>query len=90
MHANGVEGNWNENAGGASKTERPATMWTILTIVPRIFDQSRMLEGPIIRAQFQRLVRRSYFTKDQLFINESVFPVYSITLDFSILSLDIE
>ena len=55
---NSVEGNWNENVGGASKTERPETMYTTRTVIPRIFDRSRILEVPKIRAPFQRLVRR--------------------------------
>ena len=57
---NRVEGNWNENVGGASKTERPETMRTTLTVIPRIFDRSRILEVPEIRAPFQRLVRRIF------------------------------
>ena len=53
---NRVEGNWNENVGGASKTERTKTMWTTIFLIPRIFDRSRILEVPEIRAPFQRLV----------------------------------
>jgi hypothetical protein len=53
---NRVEGDWNVNVGGASKTERPETMWTTLIVIPRIFDRSRILEVPEIRAPFQRLV----------------------------------
>ena len=53
---NRVEGDWNGNVGGASKTERPETMWTTITVSPRIFDRSRILEVPEIRAPFQRLV----------------------------------
>ncbi len=60
---NRVEGNWNENVGGASKTERPKTMWTTRIIIPRIFDRSRILEGPEIRAPFQRLVSPILFNQ---------------------------
>ena len=60
---NRVEGDWNVNAGGASKTERPETMWTTRFVIPRIFDRSRILEVPEIRAPFQRLVSRIYFLR---------------------------
>jgi hypothetical protein len=45
------------NVGGASKTERQEIMWNTLTVIPRIFDRSRIMEVPEIRAPFQRLVR---------------------------------
>ena len=34
---NSVEGNWNENAGGASKTERPESEWKHPKYIPANF-----------------------------------------------------
>ena len=36
-----VDGNWNENIGGASRTERPINLICKNNTIPRILDRSR-------------------------------------------------
>jgi len=55
-----VVGKWNENGGGASRTERPDDVVTMVGMAPRVLDRSRLLEIPNKWAPFQRLVSPNY------------------------------
>ena len=46
VRAMGVEGNWNENIGGASRTERVIVCVSALYLSPRILDRSRAIGKP--------------------------------------------
>ena len=57
VRAKGVDGNWNENQGGVSRTERGKKSGSPATSVREFLTGAGQLENQTIRAPCQRLVR---------------------------------
>ncbi len=55
-------GDWNENRGGASRTERGETPGSPATSVREFLTGAGRLENQTKWARFQRLVREIYFS----------------------------
>ncbi len=69
----GVVGNWNENRGGVSRTERGKTSGSPATSFREFLTGAGGLENQTKWARFQRLVRQIPNTTDHL---DSILGIY--------------